>query len=321
MNTTASLRLQLDSTRELQSLVRSMKFLAASSIGQYQASVVALGTYYHNLELGLGACLRQREFLGGASEPGKDASRGDVGSVVFGSDQGLVGQFNDIVAAHAAKAIGPAQANVRVWAVGERVHDRLAERGLMPSKVYDVPSSVEGITPLVEQILLETETRRGGAQVTELHVFYNRSSAGASFAPVGERLLPLDQAWRKREVAKKWPERALPQILGGGTETLSALLRGYLFVSLFRASAESLTSENASRLAAMERAERNIKDSLESLEADLHRERQSSIDEELFDVVAGFLALETPRRGPGSPNEIDPQWKDASRAGASPEAR
>jgi len=79
--------------------------------------------------------------------------------------------------------------------------------------------------------------------------------------------------------------------MGDDTTTLRALIREYLFVSLFRACAESLASENANRLAAMQRADKNIDDLLESLNGTFHRLRQSDIDEELFDVVAGFDAL------------------------------
>jgi len=68
-------------------------------------------------------------------------------------------------------------------------------------------------------------------------------------------------------------------------------MREYLFVSLFRACAESLASENASRLAAMQRAEKNIDELLEALNGKFHRLRQSAIDEELFDVISGFEAL------------------------------
>jgi len=69
------------------------------------------------------------------------------------------------------------------------------------------------------------------------------------------------------------------------------LIREYLFVSLFKACAESLASENASRLAAMQRAQRNIDDLLDGLRAAFNQKRQTSIDEELFDVVSGFEAL------------------------------
>jgi F-type H+-transporting ATPase subunit gamma len=72
---------------------------------------------------------------------------------------------------------------------------------------------------------------------------------------------------------------------------LGGLIREYLFISLFRACAESLASENASRLAAMQRADKNIDELLEDLNRAFHRMRQDGIDEELFDVVSGFEAL------------------------------
>jgi F0F1-type ATP synthase, gamma subunit len=64
-----------------------------------------------------------------------------------------------------------------------------------------------------------------------------------------------------------------------------------LFVSIYKACAESLASENASRLEAMQRAEKNIDEILDDLKQSYNRIRQATIDEELFDVIAGFEAL------------------------------
>ena len=46
-----------------------------------------------------------------------------------------------------------------------------------------------------------------------------------------------------------------------------------------------------SRLAAMQRADKNIDELLEDLNGTFHRLRQSGIDEELFDVISGFEEL------------------------------
>ena len=92
-----------------------------------------------------------------------------------------------------------------------------------------------------------------------------------------------------------WPNGNLSEVIGDSAETLRALISEYLFVSLFRACAESLASENASRLAAMQRADKNIDELLEDLRGSFYRLRQSGIDEELFEVVAGFEALSQPR--------------------------
>jgi F-type H+-transporting ATPase subunit gamma len=103
--------------------------------------------------------------------------------------------------------------------------------------------------------------------------------------------------WRRKLVEIPWPTKPLPEVLGG-SGTLRALIREYLFVMLFRACAESLASENASRLAAMERADRNIDDLLADLNSNFHRLRQSGIDAELFDVISGFEALGGKRTKP-----------------------
>jgi F-type H+-transporting ATPase subunit gamma len=72
-----------------------------------------------------------------------------------------------------------------------------------------------------------------------------------------------------------------------------ALIREYLFVSLFRAFAESLASENAARLASMQVAERNIEDRLKALNAQFHQCRQTTVTSELLDIISAFEALKT----------------------------
>jgi F-type H+-transporting ATPase subunit gamma len=290
-DTTASLRRKINSAGDLQSVVRTMKAVAASSIGQYEESVRALGDYYRTVELGLGACFRESGPAPLIAERKRQTVAGAIGAVVFGSDQGLVGQFNEVVADYAVKTLAALSAKPEVWAVGERVHARLADGGLSPVGLFTVPNSVKAITPLVGQILVESETRHRQREVTELHLFYNRLTSGAVYAPVSQRLLPLDESWRRKLAELPWPTANLPEVMGSGTATLRALIREYLFVSLFRACAESLASENASRLAAMQRAEKNIDELLEKLNRTFHRLRQSGIDEELFDVVSGFEAL------------------------------
>ena len=296
--TTASLRQKIGRAGDLQSVVRTMKAVAASSIGQYESSVRALADYYRTVELGLGAYLRERGPAPLMTERKNQTVAGEIAAVVFGSDQGLVGQFNDVVADYAVKTLAALPAKPEVWAVGERVHARLADAGLAPVGLFTVPNSVKAITPLVGQILVQSESRHSPSEVTELHLFYNRPTSGAVYAPVGQRLLPLDESWQGKLTELPWPTGNLPEVMGGGTSILRPLIREYLFVSLFRACAESLASENASRLAAMQRADKNIDELLENLNRTFHRLRQSGIDEELFDVVAGFEALSSEQRGP-----------------------
>jgi F-type H+-transporting ATPase subunit gamma len=292
-DTTASLRRKIGGAGDLQSVVRTMKTVAASSIGQYEKSVSALADYYRAVELGLGVCFRESGPPPRIAER-KQTGAGAIGAVVFGSDQGLVGQFNDVVADYAVKTLAALPGKAELWAVGERVHERLADAGLPLMGTFSVPNSVQAITPLVGQILVESGARQGHREVAELYLFHNRPTSGAVYEPVSQRLLPLDEAWRRKLAALPWPTGNPPEVIGGGIATVRAFIRGYLFVSLFRACAESLASENASRLAAMQRADKDIDELLEDLNRTFHRLRQNGIDEELFDVVSGFEAL-TPK--------------------------
>lgn len=290
-NATANFRHLIKNAEDLQSVVRTMKALAASSIGQYEKSVRSLTDYYRVVELGLGASIRAN---GSANPINIDASHsqpGLIGAIVFGSDQGLVGRFNDVVAEFAIGSLAKISQKPLVWAVGERVHDRLLDGGLELQQIYNVPNSVNAITPLVGQIQLDSERILGTQGNPRLYIFHNRPNSRAGYVAVSQQLLPLDKAWQQGLSAVEWPTQLPPELLGKNTEILHALIREYLFISLFRATAESLSSENASRLAAMERADKNIQETLEELRLTLNRSRQQVIDEELFDLISGFEAL------------------------------
>ncbi len=297
-DSTAALRHQIASATDLQSVVRTMRALAASGIHQYEESVGALVQYRAAIESGLGACMRDIQAAGDHEKSGTLARKGTTGVIVFGSDQGLVGSFNEVVADRVIEALRETSGPRIVRVVGERAQVRLEDAGIAVTELHPVPGAVEGIAPLVDRLLLGAETLASGNAATRIEVFHNRPVAGAMFEPARQQLLPLDAAWRARLMRQRWPADHLPQVIDAGGRTLSALIREYLFVSLFQACAESLASENASRLAAMQRADRNIDELLTRLRAQSHAQRQSSIDEELFDLTTGYAALSGVDRSP-----------------------
>jgi F-type H+-transporting ATPase subunit gamma len=293
---TVQLRRKIESARNLQSVVHTMKAMAASSISQYEQSVHALADYYRTVELGLSVCLQKTDTAPQMITDTGPAEASTILAIVFGSDQGLVGRFNDVIVNHAIKSLTTLPAPSEIWAVGERVYSRLTDTGLSLLDHFTVPNSVKAITELVGQILVQSEERRSQGKMSALYLFYNRPTSGAIYVPISQRLLPLDAQWQQNLMELEWPTKNLPEVIGSNTETLEAFIREYFFVSLFRACAESLASENASRLAAMQRADKNIEDLLTNLDGTFQRLRQSNIDEELFDVIAGFEALSSEKK-------------------------
>ncbi|HLU93765.1 MAG TPA: F0F1 ATP synthase subunit gamma [Membranihabitans sp.] len=288
-DTLVNLQRRKQSAGDLNAVVRTMKAMAMSNITQYQVAVESLQEYYRTISLGIYACFKEgRVTLVSENRPREDTVSV---AVIFGSDQGLVGRFNDLIHMNALQILKGIPGQKEVWAVGERVFSLLLDDDLPPTKYFSVPHSVSAITPLVNQILINSEQYRAGEPDYNFYIFHNKPTEGASYEQEGQQLFPPNKKWEAEITQMKWPNQKIPQVIGGVERTLRTLIREYLFVSLYKASAESLAAENASRLEAMERAEENIEEVLDELNRDYNRLRQSTIDGELFDVIAGFEAL------------------------------
>jgi F-type H+-transporting ATPase subunit gamma len=298
----ASLRHKIGSAQDLESVVRSMKTIASSSIGQYEKAVRSLDDYYQTVQLGLVACLSSSDQK--IDQPPVVINRSHknapaIGVIVFGSDQGLVGQFNETMVEFVVQSLAKLPGEKTVWAIGERIQSRLLDTELSASlsttlksdNSFELPNSINTISALVGSILIELEAQRERGDIDKVYIFYHRPESGSAYKPIIQQLLPLDATWQSNLIDIEWPTNNLPEVMSKRDQTLRAFVREYLFVSLFRACAESLASENASRLAAMQRAEKNIEELQEDLNRTFHRLRQSSIDEELFDVLSGFSTL------------------------------
>jgi F-type H+-transporting ATPase subunit gamma len=293
MQTLDALKRRINSAEDLHSIVRTMKALAAVSIRQYEKAVESLVEYNRTTELGLHVVLTDRgqELLEEEVRPG-----GRVGAIIFGSDQGMCGQFNDVIAEYALDNLE--QRVVRVedslrLSVGVRVEARLYGAGYPSDEHLSLPGSVAGISPKVQSVLLAIDGWRLDRDVNTIYLFYNRPTSAATYRPTTVRLLPIDVERLRSMETKTWPSHTLPVFTMDRRTLLSGLIRQHLFVLLFRAFAESLASENAARLAAMQSAERNIEDRLVELNQEYHGLRQNSITSELLDIVSGFEVLTT----------------------------
>ena len=174
--------------------------------------------------------------------------------------------------------------------VGERVLGRVFNV-LGQAIERPVPGSLAGITPRVQDLLVRIEAWREGRGIEQILLFYNTPVHGAAYRATALQLLPVDLSWLQKLEKREWPSRGLPTYTLEWDVLFAALIREYFFASLYRAFAESLASENASRLSSMQAAEKNIEDRLDHLNAQYHHLRQSSITEELLDVVAGYEVL------------------------------
>lgn len=293
METIEDLKRRIRSTEDLQSVVKTMKAMAAVKIHQYEQAVESLEDYARTIEMGLRAVMQNRP---GVMVGARSGGRTRPGGVVFGSDQGMCGQLNDQVVSHALDQMNAVSNGSvhRVLAVGQRAAARLEEGGQPVEDTLATPGSIQGVVPRVQDLLMRIQVWNQEGMADQVFLYHSRPLSGARYEPRTVRLLPVDRTWLEEIREKDWPGRALPLFTMDWDPLFSSLIRQYLFVFLFQAFAESLASENASRLASMQGAEKNIQERLDDLIMQYHQQRQMSITEELLDIISGFEALSTP---------------------------
>ena len=275
---------------ELQSLVKIMKTISATNIHEYEKAVESLVDYNKTIEMGFQILMLNRTTY--PSQFNHDEKKRRLGAVIFGSDQGLCGNFNEQIARYAMEKLNEFEHENRVtMAVGERVIANLQEAGQPVEAYFYFSGNYVGITQVMLELLVKIEEWRIEKEVDQIVMFYNGLISGSSFKPRMVYLYPLDLNWLQRLSEKKWPSRSIPTFTLDYDSLLSSLVQHYLFFSLYRAFVESLASENASRLSSMQMAEKNLEEHLSELHIQFNRQRQAGITSELLDILTGFEAL------------------------------
>ncbi|MCJ7712488.1 MAG: F0F1 ATP synthase subunit gamma [Chloroflexi bacterium] len=291
METTESLQRRIATAEELHSVVGAMKVLSSVSIRQHERAAASLGHYVHAIELGFRVLLHE----GAGRLPGSRVPEDrPIGIVILGTDHGLCGPFNREIADHALAWLRQAPVRdprPRIVCAGVRVASELDARGLAFDVVGRMPGSVEGVVGRVHDVLIEMEAWRAQGGVERVMLFHNRPTEERRYRPAANQLIPLDVERLRRLARHRWPTRMLPMFTLDAASLAAALTREYTFALLYRAFVESLASEHAARLAAMQGAERTIEERLVQLGLRFHQVRQAAITEELLDVTAGFEAL------------------------------
>ena len=295
MQTLESLQRKIEVARDLLSVVKTMKTLAAVAIRQYEQAVESLVAYDQAVEMGFQVVLRHRA---PESRPLRSDRVGRLGVVLLGSDQGMCGQFNEQIVSFARariEAMGIEPKDRILCVVGARAAVRFEDAGYRVDRVLAVPGSAAGIAPVAQRTLVRIERWLSQRRAERIVLFHNRRRSGAAYGPHELQLLPRDPNWFRELRLRPWRSRSLPAFTMSWERLFSALIDQYLFVSLHRAFAESLASENASRIASMQAAENNITERLGDLNRDFNQLRQTSITTELLDIVSGAEALRRER--------------------------
>lgn len=283
-----ALQKHIETSGKLGSIVNSMKNISAVNIRQYEQAANSLDTYQETIETGL------QGVISTTGLPAKAGSGQEPrGVLIFGSDQGLCGRFND----HLVDFFSQKQSNEElpdsplILVSGARIAARLEAEGYELKENFWSPGSLAGVNRHINEIILTVHAWSQKYGLQQIDLFFNRYEVGSPALPTMLPLLPLDNNRLQQLSKKKWPGRSLPYSTTPPPKLFAALIQQYLFVALYRAQVQSLASEQASRLQSLQQAEKNIKEHLEELTGRYRTVRQSVITAELLDLVAGFRTV------------------------------
>ncbi|NYT77741.1 F0F1 ATP synthase subunit gamma [Alcaligenaceae bacterium] len=281
-----SLVRRTEAMQGIRGIVHTMKTLSAINRYPYEQAARSINDWRDTILDGLHAFAKAH----GALEQSA-AARALPVVVALGSDQGLCGNYNETVAQTLAAHLATHEQHA-ILCIGAEMQDAIHDVGLKTERALLTPASVDGLGRVVSDLITRIDAVRADQPhgITVTLAFTERKAHGQQ-AAVLRQVLPLAPEVLVALANRPWTSRSLPHFDMTPTAILAALLRHYLFASLFYACAEALVTENAARFARMQQAEKNIDDQLDELASTTRTTRQSAITEELLDVIAGFEAL------------------------------
>lgn len=288
METLETLSRKIRTAHDLLSVVKTMKSLAAVNIRQYESAAEAMNEYSSIIATGWQGFFRNQPQRQGRRKKGESVC------LVIGSDQGMCGQFNETIVHHALSSIKKDTDTISspiFWSAGEKVRSGLDEEVSQVEEHFPLPSSTSAISDLMFNIVERLALLRESGRIDKFIIFYNHLGRAGTYEPNFHLVLPLDHEWCDHQRQKEWPTRCFPAL--GIKESLlfENLFQQHIFASIYKAFAQSLASENAARLAAMQAAEKNILEMEAELQGSFRETRQNTITAELLDIISGFEAI------------------------------
>lgn len=277
-----------DTLTSIRGIVHTMKTLSAINAAPYEQAAQSIESYHQAILQGLASFVYR---TGGVSVLSEALQPNTQLLVVFGSDHGLCGNYNELLANKVVEyREAVPMAKQHILCIGSRMGNALLEQDLSPDVVLMPPASADGVGRLAGDIVTRIERLGSGQALTNLAVtlvFTQRQEHGYQ-ETVTRNLLPLDKSLLQPE--QLWQSRSLPDYTMNSEALLAALIRNHVFASVFRASAEAMVTENATRLSLMQQAEQSVDEQLESVQQELSSVRQDEITNELMDIVIGHFA-------------------------------
>ena len=260
--------------RELEKIIISMKSIASANVKRAQNLIESLREYETNLIDSISTLLSYFPNLTIEKVEGKSLV------VVYGSDLGLCGVFNEKVSKKAQDVFGKSENLLGYLIVGKKLADIMDSKVL---KVFSAPTHYEAIYARASELIDEI-SKLFRENISEIYTVFNEFLGIGSYRPTVRRIFPFEV--KREKVSEFSPIVDIPP-----QEILIGLIVDYIFARIYRAYLESFLSENGVRLMNMNNASSSIERNLEKLKLERNYYRQEEITAEIEEIMSAYKVI------------------------------
>lgn len=272
MKTTEEIKAKIKKFEDIGQIVLSMKSIASLNVQNTQRQIQSLRDYEEEITSSLKMLLSYYPNITLGFEEGKKAI------IVYGSDQGLCGLFNERIAKFVSYTFKDYEGLI---VIGKKLDDTIQDNKL---KSFAAPVNYETIYSYASELLEYITEIYVNRKINEIYVAYNQFLGIGKYRSVYRRIIPFEI---EREEIFKFP----PVTDVNPERILSDLIVEYIFSNIYRSYLESFLSENSVRLMNMNNASKAIEKNIKKLEIEKNYYRQEEITNEIQEILTAYKVL------------------------------
>lgn len=267
-------------------IAKAMKLVSTAKLQKAKGRVEASKPYFNYMYEAVHTMLAKS---GNISHPYLQAGTSKKKAIiVITSNRGLAGGYNSNVVKLLTKG-KLAKEDAIIYAVGRKGKESLERQGYQIKSDYSevINEPIFGDAAEIGRAVLEAFCNN---EVGEIYIAYTVFKNTVTQIPTLKKLLPMDVAEETEE--KSVQDLVMMNYEPDAEEALDLIIPKYMNSLIYGALMEAVASENGARMQAMESATNNAADMIADLSLKYNRARQSTITQELTEIVAGASAIE-----------------------------
>ena len=272
------------SIQSTQQITKAMKLVSTVKLQRAKQNAEKSQTYFHYMYNTVHSILRRTQNL--EHKYLKSGESGKKAVIVITSNRGLAGGYNSNVIKLITKG-ELANEDLAIYAIGKKGKDALAKNYEIKADYSDViedPVYAEAMK-ISKEVLDAFEK----GEVSEIYLAYTGFKNTVVHIPTLLKLLPVEVP-NEEETAQE-DDHVLMNFEPEDEEALNLLIPKYITSLIYGGMIEAIASENGARMQAMDAATSNAEEMIEDLTLLYNRARQSSITQELTEIIAGANAI------------------------------